>query len=74
MSDPIVTPLGRFKDVVRDGVLLYLFECPGCKEWAELDDDQWRGRVSVDHSSATCTYHETHDYLMALNDAQWRQP
>jgi hypothetical protein len=60
------TEYGRFKDVNRDGVDIYLFECPGCGQWAELDDDQWHGRVSVQHD---CGYHETHEYLWALNHA-----
>jgi hypothetical protein len=37
-----------------------LFECPGCKQWAYLDDDQWHGRVSVDHAT---------DYFAALEAA-----
>lgn len=81
----VETPLGRFRmantrDVLRgnreDG---WLFECPGCGTWAYLDDDQWHGRVSVDHSGevspttgAVCSYHGTHDYDAALTAAMER--
>lgn len=60
------TEFGRLKAVVRDGEHTWLFECPGCGEWGELDDDQWEGRVSVDHTDTGCTYHETHNYFVAL--------
>lgn len=64
----VATPLGRFRRVTRDGELTWLLECPGCGTWASLDDDQWHGRVSVDHASMGCAggYHETHDYAAAL--------
>ena len=66
MSDPIVTKFGRFRRVNRDGKPSYNFECPGCGEWGALDDDQFHGRVSVDHTSDRCTYHETHDFAAEL--------
>lgn len=64
----VTTALGRFRKVNRDGVEGWLFECPGCGTWATLDDDQWAGRVSVDHAADGCAggYHETHDYLAVL--------
>jgi len=73
MSRIVVTDLGRFNGVhVADGAALedaWLFECPGCGTWAYLDNDQWRGRVSVDHASMGCKggYHETHNYVAALS-------
>lgn len=68
MSRIVETDLGRFRAVSRDGVVGWLFECPGCGTWAPLDDDQWHGRVSVDHAADGCRggYHETHDYQAAL--------
>lgn len=72
MSRIVSTDLGRFNLVKTqdDGELAdtWLFECPGCGTWAYLDDDQWHGRVSVDHDSMGCGghYHETHDYSAAL--------
>ena len=68
MSRIVTTDLGRFRGVTRDGVADWLFECPGCGEWASLDEDQWNGRVSVDHAADGCKggYHETHNYLAAL--------
>jgi hypothetical protein len=65
------TPLGRFRKVRRDDVETWLFECPGCGTWGQLDDDQMHGRVSADHASAGCPggYHETHDFAAALEHA-----
>lgn len=68
MSRIVTTDIGRFRAVNRDGVLDWLFECPGCRMWVSLDADQWTGRVSVDHAADGCPggYHETHDYQAAL--------
>ena len=71
MSRIVTTDLGRFNLVqTRNDPLEHgwLFECPGCGTWAYLDDDQWHGRVSVDHASMGCEggYHETHDYAATL--------
>lgn len=68
MSKIVTTDLGRFRAVVSDGVETFLFECPGCGQWAHLDDDQWAGRVSVDHAADGCLggYHETHNYQATL--------
>ena len=74
MSNIVETPLGRFRRVGDKTVEFpdrWLFECPGCGQWAYLDIDQWRGQVSVDHATDGCAggYHETHDYFAALADA-----
>ncbi len=66
MSKIVTTEFGRFNHVRSDGEMKWLFECPGCKGWGSLDDDQMNGRVSVDHSGPDCTYHETHNYAAAL--------
>jgi hypothetical protein len=71
MSKIVTTDLGRFRLVQTQADPLehaWLFECPGCGEWAYLDDDQWHGRVSVDHASMGCAggYHETHNYQADL--------
>lgn len=77
MSGAIVdTPLGRFRspfarpERITDRPFedVWLFECPGCGQWAYLDVDQWHGRVSVDHSADGCSggYHEMHDYFAML--------
>lgn len=61
------TPYGRLREVTRDDEQVWLLECPGCGEWAELDEDQLHGRVSCDHTfEAACGYHETHDFAAAL--------
>lgn len=36
-----------------------LYQCPNCGIVAQLDEDQFRGRVSID--CPDCPYHETHD-------------
>ena len=65
MSQIVTTKLGRFRRVntgepAHDA---WLWECP-CGQWAYLDEDQWAGRVSVDHASDGCSkgYHETHNF------------
>jgi hypothetical protein len=66
------TEFGRLRKVTRDGEPAVLFECP-CGEWGGIDDDQFHGRVSVDHASMGCPvgYHETHDYAAAAERAGW---
>jgi hypothetical protein len=75
VSTVAVTSIGNFRKVNSSGALAddWLFECPGCGTWANLDDDQWNGRVSVDHASMGCEggYHETHDYSSALSGSGW---
>ena len=70
MSTFAETSIGRFRRVNANAPLVdrWVFECPGCGEWAYLDHDQWHGRVSVDHASMGCPggYHKTHDYASAL--------
>ncbi len=68
MSVIVETEFGRFRHVIRDGGRTWLLECPGCGQWATLDDDQFHGRVSVDHAADGCPggYHETHDYASVL--------
>ena len=66
MSHIVTTPLGRFQRVNTGSIdgnpNTWLFECPGCGGWAYLDENQWAGTVSVDHTSTGCRYHETHEY------------
>lgn len=67
MSQIVTTNLGRFRRVNLNSSQpphdAWLFECP-CGQWAYLDEDQWAGRVSVDHASEGCLkgYHETHNF------------
>jgi len=46
------------REVMRDGVMVHKMRCPGCGTWADLDDDQWHGRVSI---LCDCGFHETLD-------------
>lgn len=66
MSQIVDTSVGRFRRVNTGDPNhpdTWLWECP-CGQWAYLDEDQWAGRVSVDHASDGCPkgYHETHEY------------
>lgn len=74
MSVFVETKFGRFRRVKRDGEVAYLFECPGCGVWAALDDDQMRGKVSVNHEVDGCKgrYHETHNFLDEIDrNSHW---
>jgi hypothetical protein len=65
MSQIVTTADERFSfRHVRDGAASrWLFCCP-CGQWASLTDDQWNGRVSVNHASEGCPvhFHETHNF------------
>jgi hypothetical protein len=63
MSQIVDSQVGRFRRVLRDGADLWLWECPRCTTWGQLDEDQMAGRVSVLHE---CGYHETHDFGNSL--------
>lgn len=45
----------------RDGVTVYQLRCPRCSTWADLDDDQVNGRVSIECVTPGCDFHETHN-------------
>ena len=64
MSKIVDTSVGRFRQVIDGTDKWFLWECPGCKQWAHLSEDQWNGKVSVDHASQGCAgqYHETHNF------------
>lgn len=68
MSKLVTTQFGVFNHVKRDGEFVWMLQCPGCGQHAPLDDDQWNGRISVDHDSEGCPghYHETHDFAKEL--------
>lgn len=48
--------------ITRDDEDVRQLRCPKCGVWADLDDDQYHGRVSVHHDDPSCGYHETHDF------------
>lgn len=68
MSEIVTTDLGRFRRVTDGKTKWFLWECPACKQWCGLSEDQWNGRVSVDHAADGCSgaYHETHNFGAAL--------
>uniref|UniRef100_A0A6H1ZDU1 Uncharacterized protein n=1 Tax=viral metagenome TaxID=1070528 RepID=A0A6H1ZDU1_9ZZZZ len=49
----------EIKKIKRDGVEIVKFKCPKCGEWADIDDDQYNGRVSIFHDTPKCGFHET---------------
>lgn len=55
----------RLQIIERDGEPVWKLRCPGCGVWADVDDDQLNGRVSVHHDKAEggCGFHETRDWL-----------
>lgn len=53
----------ELKEVKLDGVPAFKLRCPACGVWAYLDDDQYHGRVSVDHTP--CPFHVTVDFSKA---------
>jgi hypothetical protein len=50
---------GVVRTVTRDDEPVRQFHCPGCGQWADIDDDQFHGRVSID--CPDCEFHETLD-------------
>lgn len=57
--------LRKFKNTDTGEDIIKL-KCPKCGVWADIDDDQLHGRVSVHHDVPECGYHETHDYSKPL--------
>jgi hypothetical protein len=56
----------------RDNQVIIQFRCPECRQWADIDDDQLHGRVSIDHTGTGCGFHETHDLAtVARLPADW---
>ncbi len=50
--------LTHTKLVKRDGVFIRKLECPKCKVWGEIDNDMYKGKVSM---VCACGWHETID-------------
>jgi len=46
------------KDVTLDGEPRKKFKCPGCGIWGFIDDEQYRGKVSI---QCECGFHKTID-------------
>lgn len=68
MAEVIETEFGMLLLVNQGSGQVWKLKCPGCGVWGELDDDQFHGRVSVDHDADGCPghYHETHDFAAAV--------
>ncbi len=52
----------RLRTIIRDEEPVWQLRCPGCEQWADIDDDQLHGRISVLHEPG-CGFHETHDWF-----------
>lgn len=60
MSEWVETPFGKVRRV-QEGV--WAFEVPGCGKTERLNEEQFHGRLSVNHTAVcSCGYHETHDF------------
>lgn len=46
--------------LTRNDKKVVSFQCPSCGGWADIDDDQFNARVSIDHGPE-CKFHETID-------------
>ncbi len=50
------------RQIKSDGELIWQLKCPKCGIWGEIDDDQFRGKVSVlcknKISDKQCGYHK----------------
>lgn len=68
MSEIVPSNLGRFRRVTDGKSKWWLWECPRCLQWCGLSQEQWEGRVSVNHAADGCAgeYHETHDFGATL--------
>jgi len=60
----------ELKKVIRDGKEVLKLKCPDCKIWAELDDDQYNGKVSI---LCDCGFHKTIN-LKASNPVEPNPP
>lgn len=76
MSIPIETPFGALRKTQHrkiDGRSInWQWECPICKVWGGIDDEQLAGRISINCAASGhgCTYHETHDFRPYIADSQ----
>lgn len=43
--------------------------CPACGTFADIDHDQYMGRVSVECSTPGCAFHETHNFAQLEAEA-----
>jgi len=57
------TPLGDSESP------LIKLRCPACGIFAEMDDDQYHGRVSVECAAPGCVFHETHNFALLERQA-----
>lgn len=80
MSRIVTTKFGRFRGIADGEGKGWLWECPRCKTWGNLNQDQWDGKVSVYCTAPVrpnapgyrhdehfpCGYHETHEFAKEL--------
>lgn len=66
LEHAVKTPFAELRITKRDDQPVWQLKCPGCDTWADIDEDQLHGRVSVDHTDTGCSYHETHDFAGSI--------
>lgn len=60
-------PEYKLQEVVLDGAKTWKLQCPGCKQWQYLDDDQFHGRVSTE-CALGCGFHETVNFAWLIGE------
>ena len=58
----------RIRQIIRDGRPVMKLCCPGCGRWADIDEDQFYGSVSVECTNDGCDYHKTVDWSKEASD------
>lgn len=51
------------KRVLLDGVPTWKYRCPLCHTCGYIDDEQFKGQVSIQCAMPGCSYHETLDLM-----------
>lgn len=61
---------GALQRTLRDGHPQWKLRCPGCGQWADIDDDQFHGRTSIDHSLAFTTTGDEREEMREMEAAE----
>lgn len=73
LSLMVDTPIGDLQSIIRFGPggardRVWYLTCPMCERRAEIDADQFHGRVSI-QCDAPCKFHETFDLHLLVDAA-----
>ena len=55
----------KLKRVIRDGKKIWTLECPKCKIFGSIDDDQFNGRIST---LCNCGFHKTVNFSKEISN------